>query len=131
MSIGRVCVYEAYLQQCLNTKSSTEAKIFGVSDILLKSLWNRHFLEAQGYKINDNIVYQDNMRSIKLQNNGRSSNSNKTRHISIRYFLISDRVNSKESLVEHCPTDDMINDSFTKILQGYKFNKCINIVINI
>ena len=43
----------------LNTKSSTEAELVGVSDILPQVLWTRYFLEAQGYGITENIVHHD------------------------------------------------------------------------
>ncbi len=33
-------------------------------------LWTRYFLEAQGYTISANIVYQDNMSTLSLEKNG-------------------------------------------------------------
>ena len=38
-------------KQKLNTKSSTEGEIVGVSDFLPNMIWARMFLEAQGFKI--------------------------------------------------------------------------------
>ena len=38
------------------------------------------------------LIYEDNMSTISLVKNGKS-NSDKTRHISIRFFFISDRIN--------------------------------------
>ena len=58
MTMGKGCVYGASLQQLLNTKRYTKAKIVGVSDLLPQIVWTRHFLEARLYKIYDNIVYQ-------------------------------------------------------------------------
>ena len=40
----------------LNTKSSTEAELVGVYDALPDILWGKYFLEAQGYKIDHNIL---------------------------------------------------------------------------
>jgi len=34
------------------------------------ALWTKHFLEAQGYQVNDNVIYQDNQSAILLENNG-------------------------------------------------------------
>jgi hypothetical protein len=86
-------------------------------------LWTLYFLEAQGYKIDDNILYQDNKSSILLETNGRGSSGKGTRHIDVRYFFIADRVKSGELRIEHCPTAIMIADYFTKPLQGALFCK--------
>ena len=39
------------------------------------------------------VMYQDNMSTIQLIKNGRS-NSEKTRHVDIRFFFMHDRINS-------------------------------------
>ena len=70
------------------------------------------------------------MSAILLENNGRASSRNITRYINIRYFLITDRVNSKEASIENCTTKEIISDLFTKLLQGSKFSKSRNIMIN-
>ncbi len=51
----------------LDTRSSTESKIVGVDDMMSSILWTCHFLIAQGYQVNDNIVYQDNRSAILLE----------------------------------------------------------------
>ena len=67
----------------LNTQSSTEAKLVAVDDCMSQVLWTCYFLEAQGYNINDCIVYQDNKSAILLEQNSRASSSKRTRHINI------------------------------------------------
>ena len=44
----------------LNTKSSTEAEIVGVDDVLTQLIWNKYLLKYQEYNINDNIIYKYN-----------------------------------------------------------------------
>jgi hypothetical protein len=44
-------------KQKLNTRSSTESKIVGVYNTMPLILWTRYFLIAQGYQVNDNVVY--------------------------------------------------------------------------
>ena len=61
----------------LNTKSSTEAELVGVYDALPDILWGKYFLEAQGYKINHNILLQDKKSIIFLATNGMISSSKK------------------------------------------------------
>ena len=48
-------------KQKFNTKSSTESKIAGLYDKTGDILWTRNFLEAQGFTISTNFVYQDNI----------------------------------------------------------------------
>jgi hypothetical protein len=50
-------------------KSSTEAKLVGTDDVMPQMLWTLYFLEAQGYKIEDNVLYQDNKSSILRETN--------------------------------------------------------------
>ena len=53
--------------------------------------------------------------------NGKASSSKRTRHINIRYFLITDKVKRGDISIDYCPTEDMIADYFTKPLQGSLF----------
>ena len=53
-------------KQKLNTRSSTEAELVGVNDVMSIVLWTRLFLEAQGFEVSDNILFQDNESTIKL-----------------------------------------------------------------
>ncbi len=129
MSLGKGVIYGTSKRQKLNTKSSTEAELVGADDVMPQMLWTLYFLEAQGYKIDNNVLYQDNKSSILLETNGRGSSSKRTRHIKIRYFFISDRVNSKEIRIEYCPTGIMIADYFTKPLQGMIFRKLRDMIM--
>jgi hypothetical protein len=66
------------------------------------------------------IIFQDNKSTIQLINNGRS-NSERTRHINIRYFFLHDRVREKEIAIVYKSTTDMLADMLTKPLQGEQF----------
>ena len=90
VTLGKGSLYSMSTKQKINTKSSTEAELVGVDDALPMVLWARHFLEAQGYEVQDNVVYQDNQSAILLERNGRASSGRRTRHINIRYFFASD-----------------------------------------
>ena len=114
----------AYVQprkQSMNTKSSTEAEIVGVDAVMTQLIWTRYLLKEQGYMIHNNVIYQDNQSAIRLKKNGRRSIINRTRHINIRYYFITDRIVKQEESVEFFPTLDMIGDYFTKTLQGSQF----------
>jgi hypothetical protein len=58
-------------KQKLNTRSSTESELVGANDISVVILWTKLFMEAQGYEITKNILYQDNKSAILLEINGK------------------------------------------------------------
>ena len=60
------------------------------------------------------IVSEDNMSTIAMVRNSKS-NSDKARHIAIRYFFISDRIMNKVIIVDYMPIGDMIADVLTKL----------------
>ena len=122
MSFGLGTLHARSTKQKLNTKSSTEAEIVGISDYLPFNIWLRMFLEEQGFFLGKNIVYQDNQSAIKMERNGRNSCTGNSRHVDIRYFFVKDRVDKGEISVEYCPTDIMLADYLTKPLQGRKFH---------
>ena len=80
-------------------------------------------MEAQGYGIDKNILYQDNMRSMILENNGNNYRTKNTKHINGRYYFIRERVESGEMAIEHCITTEMLGGHFTKPLHGAIFRK--------
>jgi hypothetical protein len=55
--LGKCSVYSTSVRQKLTTKSSTEAELVGVDNVMPMVLLNRQFMEGQGHKIKDNIVY--------------------------------------------------------------------------
>ena len=110
-------------KQKLNTRSSTEAELVGADDMSTLILWTKLFMEAQGYEIKKNILYQDNKSTILLEENGKKSSSKRTRALNIRYFFLTDQIEKGNLSVEYCPTTEMIADYMTKPLQGKLFEK--------
>ena len=123
MSFGWGLVHEKATMQKLNTKSSTETEVVAVSEYVPHKVQMINFLDAQGYSLQKSILYQDNQSAIKMEKNGRNSCTGNSRHISIRYFFVKDRVNKGEFTIEYCPTEWMIADFFTKPLQGALYHK--------
>ena len=64
ISMGIGSLY--YTSQKLNTKSSTEADLVGVNDLMTQILWVQYFLEAQVIKVSENVVYRDDQSTMKL-----------------------------------------------------------------
>ena len=80
------------LKKKINVKSSTEGEIIGVYEAMSKILCSRYSIEAQGYNVSYNKLMQYNNSAILLENNGKFSRSNKTKHIKAGYFFVMDRV---------------------------------------
>jgi hypothetical protein len=123
LSLGTGFPIVSSTKQKLNTRSSTETEIVGADDFMPAICWTRYFMEAQGYLVNDNVLFQDNKSAILLEKNGKASSSKRTKHIHIRYFFITDRIDKGDLSLVWCPTADMIGDFMTKPLQGAKFRK--------
>jgi histone deacetylase 1/2 len=121
MTLGQGAAISMSRKQKTNARSSTEAELIGVYDALPSILHTRYFLEAMGYNVKHNVIYQDNKSSITLEKNGRTSSSKRTKHIKIRYFFIKDMIAQREVEVRHCPTEEMWSDILTKPKQGKDF----------
>ena len=87
LTMGRIFPISVSTKQKLNTRSSTESKLVGVDDMMPIICWAHYFLLLQGYRIIENLLLQDNKRSILLEQNGRASSGKSMRHINIWYFL--------------------------------------------
>ena len=129
MSFGWGTIHNKSSKQKLNTKSSTEAEIVGVSDYIPYNIWLVNFLKGQGYELQHNIIYQDNTSAIRMEKNGRNSCTGNSRHIDIRYFFTKDRVDKGEMSIEYCPTHEMLADFYTKPLQGSLFRKMRDVIM--
>ena len=107
-------------KQQIVTKSSTEAELVGLSDSANQAIHIQDFLSLQGYKLGPIVVYQDNLSCMALLEQGRSG-AERTRHISIRYFWLKERVDNSEMLIKHKGTKEMYANVLTKPLQGAQF----------
>ena len=58
MSLGTGVLYGTSRKHRMNMKISTESEIVLADDVLPQMLWALYFIEAQGYKIHDDILYQ-------------------------------------------------------------------------
>ena len=92
--------------------------------MLPQTMWTNNFLKGQGMKVADMVLYHDNMSSILLEENGRSSSLKWTK----------DRVASKEiqgqqgrcwqtSSPNHCKENT--STSYETIYLYNEQNKCV------
>ena len=118
-------------KQKLVTKSSTEAELVGASDYLPSTLWVQHFLQGQGFPHATSYFEQDNQSAIRLERNGRASAGPRSRHINIRYFFITDRLDTDNITLCYCQTEHMLADFLSKPLQGHLFRKFRDVLLGL
>ena len=115
-------VYAKSSKQKIVTKSSTEAELVGLSDTASQAIHLRNFVVAQGYDVGPVVIYQDNMSCMALMKRG-SPGSERSRHINIRHFWLSEKVGDKQVAIEHLGTEEMFANVLTKPVQGAQFLK--------
>ena len=58
MTLGRGATMSFSRGQKLNVRSSIECKLVGINDAIPQIMWGKeHFIEAQGYTVEHNILY--------------------------------------------------------------------------
>jgi hypothetical protein len=107
-------------KQKLNTRSSTESELIAVDDVLPTVQWMMKFMEEQGYHLKT-LIKEDNRSTMLLMKNGRLSSGKRTKHLDIRYFYVKDLIDRGILSIEHCASEEMIADFFTKPIQGTRF----------
>ena len=130
------------MKQTLNTKSSTEAELVGCDNSMNMVVWTKLFMGWQtkdaeekhktnllGKKV---IIQQDNTAAIRMERFGKRSSTKRTRHLSIRYYYITNLL--KEGFITaitYMPIAEMVSDYLTKPLQGSVFRKHRNCILGI
>ncbi len=75
LSLGKGAAISFSNKHRINSKSSTESKLIGTDQALSSILHTRYFVEAQGYSVEQNILFQDNQSTMQLEVNGSFSSS--------------------------------------------------------
>ena len=90
---GKCAIVTNLRKYRINVASSTELVLVCIANILGMILWCKYSIEAQGYIIERNILYQDNKLIILLSKNKRRSDYKNIKHTKNSFFLIN--VNTK------------------------------------
>ena len=120
ITVGKAPVFYKSSKQKLNSKSSMESEMVALSDILPQAMFVSYFLEGQISQQCIPTFMEDNMSAITMLKNGRAES---TRHINIRYFLLSDYLVQGKAEIEYINTLDQVCDFYTKPLTGDAFVK--------
>jgi hypothetical protein len=76
---GKSATTSSSTKQKIPSKSSSESEIIALHNKSSDILWTCHFLEAQGYNISTNVMFQDNISTLFLAKNGYFSSLNCTK----------------------------------------------------
>ena len=80
-------------------------------------------MEAQGYEIETDIIFQDNQILTRIENDGKKWCTGKYIHIDINYLSMKYRVDSNVMSISYCITEHILANCFTKALQVELFIK--------
>ena len=83
----------------------------------------RNFFIQQGCEMNPVLLLKDNQSTNKMIQGGRS-NSEKSRHVDIRFYFVCIWVQNGEVIVKYVCAKIMVADLLTKPIQGAKFPIC-------
>jgi hypothetical protein len=109
----------------------TEAELVAADEVVGPMIWTKNFLEAQGYPLKENILFQDNKSTMLLEANGHASIGKQSRHLNIPLFFVTDQKAKGYIDIQYCPTDLMKGDYMTKPLQGKKFVRFRSQIMNL
>ena len=98
----------------------TETEHVGTSKYLPKQIFFELFMGAQGYKPHL-ILAKDNKSEIRMLVNRKASCTSNSKHVMIKYFWCTDHIKKGKISVHYCPTEIMLADYMSKLLQGKVF----------
>jgi hypothetical protein len=86
MSLGKGATISFSNKLKIATKRSTKSKLVGTDQALSSILHTHYFIEAQGCSVKQNILFQDNQPTMRLEVNGSFSSSKQNKHMKCRFF---------------------------------------------
>jgi len=109
-------------------EESNRAELVGLSDSLsFVEIFSEFLAFVIDQKTRPPVIYQDNTSVISLVTKG--GGINRTKHLRARMNLVGEAVRERGLKVLYMPTEDMIADGFTKVLEGVKFGSFAKIVL--
>ena len=115
ITLGRGPIFCKSSKQRSVTKSSCEAEILALSDIVSTVAWMNDFLLEISVTSEPPILLEDNKAAIFLVTHG-SSTAGRVRHVHIRNAFVNQFITNGTMKIIFCPTSQMIADILTKPL---------------
>ena len=91
ITMGKGTIQAISVKQPINTKSSAETELVALSDGATPAINAQNIVMGQRMMVKPLIIHQDNQSTLAMITNGRAMGPT-TRHINIRYFWITDRI---------------------------------------
>ena len=129
-TLGKGYISGSSTNQKINLRSTTESELIAMDDKIAKVIWSKRFIKCQGFKINLNIIYQDNTSTLKLMNNRKLSSGKRTRYLNIQLFYITDLIERNECYSKYYSTEDIIADYMSKPLIGAQYKRLRKQILN-
>ena len=111
-------------KQPIITLSSTELEYVALTHALKEILWLHKLLKELSfvYPLSfPTTLYCDNQGAIELSKD--SKFHARTKHIDVHFHFVRQTVVQGHTVIEYCPTNDMVADIFMKSLAHIKFQK--------
>ena len=116
---GCLVSWSSKKQRCV-VVSTTEAEYVAASLAARELVWLRQLLADLGHPSSSSTPLRcDNQSAISLAKD--YVQHSKSKHIAIHYHYVRHEVKKGSIMVEHCPSDQMIADIFTKALSESRF----------
>jgi hypothetical protein len=120
VTLGTGGIYFKSTRQKIVCKSAWEAELVAQSDSASQAVWTYNFCNELGAGRFRVLLLCDNLGTIASIKKGKPSND-KSRHVHVRYFWMKQLLENPDFDLQHCGTDMMIADLFTKPLVGETF----------
>ena len=103
-------------------RSSTEAEISAVNELISDLLWCRDIMEDLGYLQAKISIYEDNKSCITMLQQEPRNFHTKSRHVRVKWAFFREEYEKKTVKLRFCPTDKMVAGLLTKPLSGKTHN---------
>ena len=120
--LGAAILWATSCKQGVVSKSSTEAELIALSDVLSMVIWFSLLLEELGFGGATPTVYQDNKSAMALAQRGYSSNPS-MRHVDVRKMWVEQFRSERKIDLVFVRTAEMRADGLTKPLTGAAYAK--------
>ena len=109
--------------------SSAEAELIQLCSSVKQALFIRNLMNEIGFtQLEPTMMNEDNQAAIFLANN--KACNDRTKHIHMRYLMVRDTIADKFIKVQHCPTECMLADVFTKPLTIKTFKGLMSMIMD-
>jgi hypothetical protein len=116
-------------RQSIVTLSSTEAEYVALTEALQEAAWLRGLLVELGFErssLEPMPISEDNQSTINLSTN--QANSNRTKHIDVRYHYCRQEYHSGHVDIRYLPTEVQVADGLTKSLRAVKWQRFLSLL---